>query len=465
MRTTRVLLVDDDEGIRRTLNAHLSELGFDVADAASAESALNKVSTFDPDLILTDVQMTGMSGLELLERVREAKPEVDVVVFTGYAGAEGAIEAIKQGAYDYLAKPLDLDEVEDVIRRCTAEIAKEPAGRHPEEDPAGSPSHILVGRHPTMLRVFKTIGAVAESRASVLVRGETGTGKELVARTIHENSARPDAPFIAVNCASVPENLLESELFGHVRGAFTGATSDRRGRFELAGEGTLFLDEIGDTSLAFQAKLLRVLQEHQFYPVGSEEPRASRARVIAATHRPLEELIDEGRFREDLYFRLQVVEIRVPPLRERRSDIPVLVRHILARSAAEIGRPIPAVPPDVMGHLINRAWTGNVRELQNVLTRAVVMARGPVLTLQDLRGSWGEGTAAAPGNGTDGEEDSQPAQDGDLPEAESLEAMERKHVQRILLRTGGNKAAAARILQVSRPTVHRMVKDYELYAP
>ena len=465
MTPARILLVDDDEGIRRTLGSHLTELGFDVADAASAESALNKVSTFDPDLILTDVQMAGMSGLELLVRVREAKPEVDVVVFTAYAGAEGAIEAIKRGAYDYLAKPLDLDQVEDVIRRCTAETCNDLEGQVSWKDPFASPSHILVGRHPTMLQVFKTIGAVAESRASVLIRGETGTGKELVARTIHENSARPDAPFIAVNCASVPENLLESELFGHVRGAFTGATSDRRGRFELAGDGTLFLDEIGDTSLAFQAKLLRALQEHQFYPVGGEEPRTSRARVVAATHRPLEELMEEGRFREDLYFRLQVVEIRVPPLRERRSDIPVLVRHVLAKSAAEVGRPIPAVPPDVMAYLINRAWAGNVRELQNVLTRAVVMARGPVLTLQDLRGSWGEGTAAASENGTGGEEDSRRAQDGDLPEADSLQAMERNHVQKILLRTGGNKAAAARILQVSRPTVHRMVKDFELYAP
>lgn len=464
MTPARILLVDDDEGIRRTLSSHLTELGYDVADAESAESALNKVSTFDPDLILTDIQMAGMSGLELLVRVREAKPEVDVVVFTAYAGAEGAIEAIKRGAYDYLAKPLDLDQVEDVIRRCTAETSKELEGQV-GKDPLASPSHILVGRHPTMLQVFKTIGAVAESRASVLIRGETGTGKELVARTIHENSARPDAPFIAVNCASVPENLLESELFGHVRGAFTGATSDRRGRFELAGDGTLFLDEIGDTSLAFQAKLLRALQEHQFYPVGGEEPRTSRARVIAATHRPLEELMEEGRFREDLYFRLQVVEIRVPPLRERRSDIPVLVRHVLAKSAAEVGRPIPAVPPDVMACLINREWAGNVRELQNVLTRAVVMARGPVLTLQDLRGSWGEGTAVPSGNGTDGEEGSQPAWADHRPVGESLESVARKHVQSVLLRTGGNKAAAARILQVSRPTVHRMVKDYELYAP
>jgi DNA-binding NtrC family response regulator len=396
-------------------------------------------------------------------RVREAKPDVDVVVFTAYAGAEGAIEAIKRGAYDYLAKPLDLDQVEDVIRRCTAERCKEREA--PPTEGLASPSHVLVGRHPVMLRVFKTIGAVAESRASVLIRGETGTGKELVARTIHENSARPDAPFIAMNCASVPENLLESELFGHVRGAFTGATSDRRGRFELAANGTLFLDEIGDTSLAFQAKLLRALQEHQFYPVGSEEPRTSRARVIAATHRPLEELIAEGRFREDLYFRLQVVEIRVPPLRERRSDIPVLVRHILSRSAADVGRPVPAVPPDLMAHLINREWTGNVRELQNVLTRAVVMARGPVLTPQDLAGSWGDEPAAAARTGTYDDDDFRPAPDEGPREADSLEAVARMHVQKVLLRTGGNKAAAARILQVSRPTVHRMVKDYELYAP
>ncbi len=293
-----------------------------------------------------------------------------------------------------------------------------------------------------MLNIYKTIGSIAGTRAPVLIRGETGTGKELIARTIHSNSPTAGDPFVAINCTAVPENLLESELFGHVRGSFTGAVGDRKGRFELAGKGTIFLDEIGDTSLAFQSKLLRVLQEKEFYPVGGERPRETNARVIAATHRPVEQLIRAGTFREDLYFRLRVVEIVIPPLRERCGDIPLLVRHIIGRVEAEMGRTLH-VPDDVMKALLTHDWPGNVRELENALVRAAVMARGPAIALEHL----GLGADEAP---VQQEEDS------------SLEAVEKAHVQRVLLMAGSNKSRAARMLGVSRPRLDRIIARHGL---
>jgi DNA-binding NtrC family response regulator len=451
---TRLLLVEDDDSLRRTLDGHLSSIGYRVRPAETGEAALEGIDEFDPEIVITDVQMPGMSGFELLAKLRESRPNTDVIVFTAYANVQGAIDAIKDGAYDYLVKPVDLDQIEEVLERCvedrSARAPVKPAVES-ELDLAGSR---LVGRHPSMMEVYKTIGAVAKSRAPVLILGETGTGKELVARTIHENSADATAPFVAVNCAAIPEGLLESELFGHVKGSFTGATSDRRGRFELARRGTIFLDEVGDTTLAFQAKLLRVLQEKEFYPVGSEEPRQTEARVIAATHKPLAEMVQDGSFREDLYFRLQVIEIRVPPLRERRSDVPMLVRSILARASAEVSRPMPAIPHDVMMELINREWSGNVRELENVLTRALVMCRGNSLTLTDIGGA--KGASARPSAGGVDEEGGEVATDL------TLESMEKLHVQRALQATGGNKSAAARLLNVSRPRLDRLIERHDL---
>jgi DNA-binding NtrC family response regulator len=436
------MVVDDDQEIRRSLLPHLVDLGHEVLGVDSAESALNQIEDFRPDLVLTDVQMSGMSGFQLLARLRETRRDIDVVIFTGYADVQGAIDAIKDGAYDYLLKPLDLDEIEAVIERCALDRGAR-GSVHPAQEPPADPPGGLVGRHPSMIEVYKTIGAVAGSRAAVLIQGETGTGKELIARTIHQNSPESDAPFLAVNCAAVPDSLLESELFGHVRGAFTGAVSDRRGPFELAGVGTIFLDEVGDTSLSVQSKLLRVLEEREFYPVGSETARRTEARVIAATNRPLEGLVADGTFREDLFFRLRVIELRVPALRDRRSDIPLLVRHLLTKAAAEINRPVPAAPPEVMAELTAREWPGNVRELENVLTRAVVMCRGGALGRQDI---------------DDGPSDPEGS-------AGSLADMERRHVQEVLIRTGGNKSAAARILNISRPTLNRMIKDYDLHLP
>lgn len=453
------MLVDDDEVIRRSLLPHLTDLGYEVLGMDSAESTLNRIEEFQPDLVLTDVQMPGMNGFELLAHLREVRPDVDVVIFTGYADVQGAIDAIKDGAYDYLLKPLDLDEIEGVIERCIRDRTVKGSSERTEEPPAEPPGG-LVGRHPSMIEVYKTIGAVAASRAAVLIHGETGTGKELIARTIHQNSPESGSPFIAVNCAAVPESLLETELFGHVRGAFTGAASDRRGPFELAGTGTIFLDEIGDTSLALQSKLLRVLEEREFYPVGSESPRRTEARIVAATHQSLEEMVRGGEFREDLYFRLRVIELRVPPLRDRHSDIPLLVRHLLSKAAAEINRPVPVVPPDVMADLLSRSWPGNVRELENVLTRAVVMCRGGALSRDDL-GEDRQDPEISPTPPGARSEIFRPGEEA----GESLATVERRHVQEVLLRTGGNKSAAARILNISRPTLNRMIKEYELFLP
>ena len=459
MKTERILLVEDDDSHRRTLERHLKKSGYEVVAVESAERALNRIAEFEPGIVVTDVRMGEMSGFDLLRQLQSTLPGVDVVIITGYAGVEGAIEAMKDGAYDYLVKPLDLDEADEVLARCVTERR---AGRRADSEggidlePVASGG--MVGRHPAIMEVYKTVGTVATSRAAVLIQGETGTGKELIARTVHDHSDYSEEPFIAISCAAVPESLLESELFGHVKGAFTGASADRMGRFELAGQGTIFLDEIGDTSMAFQAKLLRVLQEREFYPVGGEELRHTEARVIAATHRPLMSLVREGSFREDLFFRLQVIEIYVPPLRERRSDIPLLVRHILAKTAAELERPVPAVSPKVLAELINRDWPGNVRELENALTRAVVLNRGGTLSLRDMDPPTAEDEVFPE---TSTEPDITAIHDSNSGET-SLESMERRYVQQILIKTGGNKSAAARILHISRPRLDRMIDRHRL---
>ena len=452
----RIMVVDDEDGLRETLAEHLGDLGYTVSAQPSATAALSRMADFDPELVLTDVQMPGMSGFELLSHLREVRPDTDVVVFTGHADVEGAIRSMKSGASDYIIKPLDLDEVEGVIERCLAKRRSLDGAVSTSRAEELDPAHGLVGRHPAMVKVYKAIGAVAATDAAILVRGETGTGKELVARAIHSSSPYADGPFVGVNCAAVPAELLESELFGHVRGSFTGATGDRKGKFEVATGGTLFLDEIGDTSLAFQAKLLRVLQEREFYPVGGDIPRRTNARIVAATHRPLRTMVEDGSFRQDLFFRIQVIEIPVPPLRERRSDIPLLVRYLLAKAAAGAGITPPVVPTDVMDDLTWRDWPGNVRELENVITRAVVLNRGPALTLRDV-GADGESDRSAGPSGL------QVPSDRSLSEVRS--SVEREHVQQVLKDASGNKSEAARVLGISRPTLNRIIRDHQLIVP
>ena len=448
----KILVVDDEPTVRYTFDRYLTRAGHDVLAVETAEEALNRIASFEPDLVITDVRMPGMSGLELLEKLRSTLPEVDVLVMTGFEDMQSAISAIKAGAYDYLVKPLEFDQIEAVVSRCFQDRAVRRRMKHLARE-AAEPYALnrLVGRDPRMIEVYKMIGQLSQTRTPVLIRGETGTGKEVIARAIHFNSPDAAEPFVGINCTALPETLLESELFGHIRGSFTGAVGDRKGRFEIAGSGTIFLDEIGDTSLAFQSKLLRVLQEREYYPVGSDTPKRTEARVVAATHREIEELVEDGRFREDLYFRLKVVEIVVPPLRERRGDIPILSDHLLGKIARETHKEVHVIPDDVMSRLMEYNWPGNVRELENALTRAIVLSRGPALSVEHL---------------TLGDEGSRSGGADPLkPEDDSLSAVEKAHVQRILTRTGGNKQETARILGISRPRLYRMIEKYQLTQP
>ncbi|MGD8319582.1 MAG: sigma-54 dependent transcriptional regulator [Gemmatimonadota bacterium] len=425
----RILIVDDDTDALEVYRTRLVHAGYEVETAESAEQALARVGAFEPGLVVTDVRMEGMSGLELLERLKEGVKGLEVVVMTGHEDMETAVTAMKAGAFDFLVKPVDPKALQALVERCFRE--RELTRTGDDEEAAGEaevvPRGRLVGKNPRMIEIYKTIGVLSRNRATVLVRGETGTGKEVIARAIHDHSAHAEEPFIAVNCTALTDTLLESELFGHVKGAFTGATAGRKGYFELAGKGTIFLDEIGDTSPEFQTKLLRVLQERRFYPVGGEAPRTTEARVIAATHQPMEELVREGRFREDLYFRLKVVEIRVPPLRDRVDDVEPLAVVLLGRIRQETGRDVRRISEEALHILQQYAWPGNVRELENALMRAAILARGTVIGPDHLV------------LGSDEEDE------GDLTLASAV----LRHVQKVMGQAAGDPSVAARLLDIS----------------
>jgi two-component system response regulator AtoC len=431
----RILVVDDDVDGLDVLKTRLVHAGFDVETAESAEKALAKVKAFSPGLIVTDVRMSGMTGLELLAKVRSSMPDVEVVVMTAHDDMQTAVTAMKSGAFDFLVKPVDPKAVQRLAERCFKEREIATLDGTPADVEARSRSR-LIGRDPRMIDIYKTIGVLARTKATVLIRGETGTGKEVIARAIHEHSEHATEPFIAVNCTALTDTLLESELFGHVKGAFTGAAGARKGYFELAGKGTIFLDEIGDTSPDFQTKLLRVLQERHFYPVGGEAPRTTEARVIAATHQPIERLIQDERFREDLYFRLKVVEIEVPPLRERRGDIEMLAAAMLGRIRDETHRDIRKISDDAMARLVAYDWPGNVRELENALVRAAIVARGTVIGADHLMLESGNDP------------------NGDLTLAGAM----RKHVRLVLQRAGGDPDHAAKLLGVSKEELESLAQ-------
>ncbi|MDX1393776.1 MAG: sigma-54 dependent transcriptional regulator [Gemmatimonadota bacterium] len=443
--TRSLLLVDDDARILTSLSQALVDDGTDVRTAASAEEALGRLGARPADVVLSDLKMPGMDGIELLKLVRERAPSTDVVIMTAHEDLPTVARAMREGAMDFLVKPLDLHALRRLLDRIFDDRATRARARRALDDDRPGISERLVGRDPRLIDIFKLVGKVAGSRTTVVVRGESGTGKELIAREIHRGSPYADEPFVAVNCTAVPEPLLESELFGHLKGSFTGATRDRRGRFAMAGKGTVFLDEIGDTSPEFQSKLLRVLQEHEFYPLGAERPERTEARVIAATHRNLERMLALGTFREDLYYRLRVVEITVPPLRERLGDLPLLAEHFIAQAAAGGGRTPPVLAREALDRLMRHGWPGNVRELQNCLARAVVTSGGDVIRLEDIE--------------LVERSDAEPATDMSLAEAE------RKHVARVLEATGGHKSRTASILGISRPRLDRLIAKYEIDLP
>jgi DNA-binding NtrC family response regulator len=455
----RILVVDDDADHRGVLTAKLKHSGYTVQEAGSAEEALSVVSAFDPALIITDLRMPGMTGVQLTERVRSDTEGIDVVVVTAHEDMGSAVAAMKAGAFDYLVKPVQISAIDGLVERCLREQAlNREAGAPKVDELSGAGDGEVVGRDPRMIEIYKMIGVLARNRATVLVRGETGTGKELVARAIHTYSAHADQPFIAVNCTALTDTLLESELFGHAKGAFTGAVSSRRGYFELAGSGTIFLDEIGDTSSGFQTKLLRVLQDRTFYPVGGESPRKTEARVIAATHQPIEELVRAGKFREDLYFRLKVVEIRVPALREREGDIPLLANALLERIRRETDSDVHQISPEAMVRLRSYRWPGNVRELENTLTRAAILARGSTIGAGHLS----LGSIVPPERGPAHAPPSTwaPGDDGD-PAGLTLETAILAHVQRVLAITAGNKSEAARLMRISRSRLNRILRKMD----
>ncbi len=446
-----ILVVDNEYSVRLTLAMLLKGNGYQVLEAADGRTAIETLREELVSLIITDLKMPEVSGLDVLREVKALRPETEVILLTGHGTIESAVEAMRLGAFDYVTKPFEpselLHRVQNALNhhRLVNEVR---LLRQQIREQQGFGQ--LVGRSPQIQRVIEMISRVAGTDTTILIEGESGTGKELVARAIHGESPRADRPFVAINCGALPETLLESELFGHIRGAFTGATATKKGLFEEADHGTLFLDEIGDTSTATQIKLLRVLQEREIRRVGSNAPIRIDVRLLAATHQNLEALVREARFREDLFYRLNVVTISVPPLRERREDIPLLATHFLEAAAKRLGKPAPALSQEAMTLLLEYPWPGNVRQLENAIERAVLMAGGDVIFPGDL----------PPGL----LRNAPPDQGGAPPSRVArLEEVERDHILNTLEELGWNQARAAEVLGIGRNTLWRKLKEYGIH--
>ncbi len=429
--SARILVVDDEPLIRETLAEYLSQEGFTVQTCPDAEQALELAAGHRFDVALCDVQLPGIDGIELLERLLKISPQTSVMLITAYATVENAVEAFQRGAHDYFMKPILLDEVLNKVRRLLAyrELFLENQWLRRELNRAHD-DEAIIGRSPAMQRVFEMVRKVAPTRSTVLLIGESGTGKELVARAVHRQGSGPDARFLPVNCAAIPHDLLENQLFGHRKGAFTGADRDQAGVFAHAGAGTVFLDEVGELPAATQAKLLRAIEQKEILPVGANEPIHVEARILAASNKDLHKEVELGRFRADLYYRLNVVSILIPPLRERRDDIPDLVEFLLAKHARNLNKRITGVTHETMQLMRACRWKGNIRELENVLQRAVILCEGPLITPSDL-----------PPDLAPVEND--PALVDELEEA--VKRFERQHIERILRQTPDKREAAKRL--------------------
>lgn len=383
----KILVVDDEQSLREVLSIMLKRAGYAVTSAMDGEEAIELLNKEIFDLVITDLRMPKIDGMEVLKAVKSASPETVVLIITAFASADSAVEAMKQGAYDYLTKPFQVDEVQLIIRNALEKRRLTTENMLLKREMASQSSFAqLVGQSEAMQKVFDVVRKVADSKSNVLICGESGTGKELVARAIHYNSARSVMPFVAVNCSAVPETLLESELFGHMKGSFTGAIANKAGLFEVADGGTIFLDEIGDTTPTIQVKLLRVIQEREFRRVGGNHDVKVDVRVVAATNKDLEKAVADGSFREDLYYRLDVIPIRLPPLRMRTGDIPLLATHFLERFAKESGKPKPVISQEAMHVLLSHEWRGNVRELENLIERVVAFATAELVTDVEVHG-------------------------------------------------------------------------------
>ena len=439
-----ILVVDDEASVRHSLSHWFAKDGHEVAVAENATEALRILQKRTFDVALFDIKMPGMDGMELLERVREVDPEMAAIMITAFASVETAVQSLKQGAFDYVTKPIDPDELSHLVRRALERRRLKDENVQLKEtidDLVGSDT--IVGESPAIEKVLELVRHVARTDATVLIRGESGTGKELIARAIHANSPRRYFPIVPVNCGALPETLLESELFGHERGAFTGAQYRRKGKIEMADGGTLFLDEVGSIDPKMQVDLLRVLETKELSRVGATKPIKVDFRVICASNEDLEKAVEEGRFREDFYYRINVFTIEAPPLRARRDDIPLLARHFVHRFALQMDKRIDEIEPEAMERLMEHDWPGNVRELANAIERAMVVGAPPAIRAEDLPLPTAA-RRAGPG--------------GDA----SLAEVEREHVAAVLERTGWNITRAAEILQIDRATVYNKIKRYDL---
>jgi len=449
----RVLVVDDEENLRLVLRTLLRRHGYEVETATSGEQALALVDSFGPDVVLTDVRMPKMGGLDLLETLRAKGNDATVIVMSAYGNMDLAIEAMKAGAYDYVQKPFKPDEVvltlrkaeeRETLRRENRALRDEIRKEHRFED--------ILAKSGRMQEIFRTIAKIADYKTTVLVTGESGTGKELVARAVHRRSSRRGGPFVAVNCGAIPENLLESELFGHKKGAFTDAIQDRRGLFEEAHTGTLFLDEIGELPLGLQVKLLRVLEDEKIRRLGEARDVQVDVRIVAATHRDLSAETKAGRFREDLFYRLNVLHIHVPPLRERRDDVPLLIEHFVAKNNTRLGTGIRGIDTEARRLMYEYAWPGNVRELENTIERAMVLAEGEQIVAADLPERIREAR--------------DPVQlqlsSGELSVKKTMRVIEELLIRRALQKTKGNRTRAAEVLEISHRALLYKIKDYEI---
>lgn len=437
-----ILIIDDDKLIRKSLFSHFSNKGFQVFTAEDGMSGIREYKENVPDLVLLDIRLPDIDGLKVLRKIKEGNQQACIIIMTAYDDMKTTVEAVKSGAFEYLVKPLDYVDMDLVIDKVFKVKSLEDkmsylVGEKQKEYTIDN----IIGSTQEMREVYKLMGSVANTRANVLIQGESGTGKELVAKAIHYNSIYGNEPFIVINCSTLSDTLLETELFGHVKGAFTDAVYDTKGKFEIAGKGTLFLDEIGDVSLNLQSKLLRVLENRDYMKVGGQEVLKAEARVIAATNHKLKDLVKEGKFREDLYYRLKVVEINLPPLRERKKDIPQLAAYLLEKINRELKKNAKKVSPEVMDFLVSLPWKGNVRELENALTRAVILAKGDVILKENLPVEQNEKEMVPKKL---------------IPLAE----VEKEYIQYVLTKVKGNKSKASRILHISRPTLDKKINGY-----
>ncbi|MCL4551117.1 MAG: sigma-54 dependent transcriptional regulator [Bacteroidetes bacterium] len=443
----RILVIDDDDSIRETLTNLLTRLNYSVLSASNGRMGVDIAKKEQPDLVISDLRMPQLDGLEVLEELQKYDPQIRVIIITAHDDMLTTVQAMQKGAYDFIEKPIEIERLKISIKRAleNKKLSEKIETIISDRTSSSCFENALVGKSQIMREVYKKIGQVSANRVTVLIQGESGTGKELAAKSIHYGGITKDDPFVAVNCTAITETLLESELFGHEKGAFTGADKMKKGKFELAGVGTVFLDEISEMSPNLQVKLLRVLQEKEFERVGGETVIPMKARIIAATNKDLTAIVKQGKFREDLYFRLKVVNIELPSLRERKEDIPLLVTHFLNKINADLHKSVNKVPEDVMEYLKSYEWVGNVRELENTLMQAVVLTNGDVLLKENIM-----------------IRSSILSQEDYHPGRMSLSEIEKRHIEYVLNDTKWNKSKAAEILGISLPTLYSKIENYRL---